>query len=135
MPTETLWPKRESEVYPRVHKAGVRSINQPEVRAAGGQRRGFPPEAGVGGFLWAWCSGDSGALECMFEGRRGAGQGALGLEAGRTADRGAGEGQAPKEQGDQSTHHDPPMVLMGSSESILRDFGIRLGSDTTQQPQ
>ena len=35
----------------------------------------------------------------MFEGRCGAGQGALGWEAGRTADRGAGEGQAPKEQG------------------------------------
>ena len=27
----------------------------------------------------------------MFEGRRGAGQGALGREAGKTADRGAGE--------------------------------------------
>ena len=47
MPIETLQPKREPEVYPRVHKAGVRSINQTEVRAAGGQRRGFPPEAGV----------------------------------------------------------------------------------------
>ena len=47
MPTETLQPKRELEVYPRVHKAGVRSINQMEVRATGGQRRGFPPEAGV----------------------------------------------------------------------------------------
>ena len=35
----------------------------------------------------------------MFEGRRGAGQGALGWKAGRTADRVAGEGQAPKEQG------------------------------------
>ena len=50
-------------------------------------------------FLWDWCAGDSGPLGCMFEGRRGAGQGALGWEAGRTADRGAGEGQAPKEQG------------------------------------
>ena len=134
MPTETLQPKRELEVYPRVHKAGVRSINQMEVRATGGQRRGFPPEAGVRvsygpGFLLIL------DLGCMFEGRDGAGQGALGLEAGRTADRGAGEGQAPKEQGDQSTHHNPPMVLMGSSESILRDFGIRMGSDTTQQPQ
>ena len=71
----------------------------------------------------------------MFEGRRGAGQGALGREAGKTADRGAGDGRAPKEQGDQSTHHDPLMVPIRSSESILRDFGIRLGSDTTQQPQ
>ena len=35
----------------------------------------------------------------MFEGRRGTGQGALGWEAGRTGDRGAGKGQAPKEQG------------------------------------
>ena len=69
MPIETLWPKREPEVYPHVHKAGVRRINQTEVRAAGRQRRGFPPEAGVRGFLWAWCSGDSGALGCMFEGR------------------------------------------------------------------
>ena len=48
MPIETLQPKREPEVYPRVHKAGVRSINQTEVRAAGGQRRGFPPEQGSG---------------------------------------------------------------------------------------
>ena len=71
----------------------------------------------------------------MFEGRQGAGQGVLRREAGRTADRGAGEGQAPKEQGDQSTHQDPLMVPIRSSECILRDFGIRLGSDTTQQPQ
>ena len=70
----------------------------------------------------------------MFEGSRGAGQGVLGREAG-TADRGAGEDQAPKEQGDQSTHHDHPMVLVRSSESILMDLGIHLGSDTTQQPQ
>ena len=35
----------------------------------------------------------------MFEERRGACQDALGWKAGRTADRGAGEGQAPKEQG------------------------------------
>ena len=35
----------------------------------------------------------------MFEERRGARQDALGWEAGRTADIGAGEGQAPKEQG------------------------------------
>ena len=35
----------------------------------------------------------------MFEERRGAGHGALGWEVGRTADIGAGEGQAPKEQG------------------------------------
>ena len=53
----------------------------------------------MGAFLRDWCAGDSGHLGCMFEGRRGAGQGALGWEAGRTADRGAGEGQAPKEQG------------------------------------
>ena len=48
MPIETLLPKREPEVYPRVHKAGVRRINQMEVRAAGGQRMGFPPEQGSG---------------------------------------------------------------------------------------
>ena len=48
MPIETLLPKREPEVYPHVHKAGVRSINQTEVRAAGRQRRGFPPEQGSG---------------------------------------------------------------------------------------
>ena len=59
----------------------------------------FPPGARAGAFLWDWCAGDSGPLGCMFEGRCGAGQGALGWEAGRTADRGAGEGQAPKEQG------------------------------------
>ena len=71
----------------------------------------------------------------MLEGRQGAGQGALGQETGRTADRGPGEGLAPKEQGDQSTHYDPPMVPIRSSENILRDFRIRLGSDTTQEPQ
>ena len=70
-----------------------------EVRAAGDRGGGFPPGAGVGAFLWDWCAGDSGPLGFMFEGRRGAGQGALGWEAGRTVDRGAGEGQAPKEQG------------------------------------
>ena len=59
----------------------------------------FPPGARAGAFLWDWCAGDSGPLGCMFEGRCGAGQGALGWEAGRTADRGVGEGQAPKEQG------------------------------------
>ena len=48
MPKETLQPKRELEVYPRVHKSGVRNMNQKEVRAAGGQRRGFPPEQGSG---------------------------------------------------------------------------------------
>ena len=48
MSIETLQPKREPEVYPRVHKAGVRSINQTEVRAAAGQSRGFPPEQGLG---------------------------------------------------------------------------------------
>lgn len=56
MPIETLRPKRESEVYPRVHKAGVRSINQTEVRAAGGQRRGFPPEQ------WSGVSYQTGVL-------------------------------------------------------------------------
>ena len=59
----------------------------------------FPPGARAGAFLWDWCAGDSGPLGCMFEGRCGAGQGSLDWEAGRTADRGAGEGQAPKEQG------------------------------------
>ena len=49
----------------------------------------------MGTFLWDWCAGDSGPLGCTFEGRFRAGQGALGWEAGRTADRGAGEGQAP----------------------------------------
>ena len=107
MPIEILQPKRESEVYPRAHKAGVRSTNQMEVRAAGDRGGGFPPGAGAGAFLWDWCAGDSGPLGCMFEGRCGAGQGALGWEAGRTADRGAGEGQAPKEQGPSpgSTEH------------------------------
>ena len=100
----------------------------------------FPPGARAGAFLWDWCAGDSGPLGCMFEGRRGAGQGALGWEAGRTADRGAGEGQAPKEQGlhpweHKAPHHNSPMVRVCSSESILKDFGIRLGLDTTQQPQ
>ena len=66
MPTETSQPKRESEVYPRVHKAGVRSIYQPEVRAAGGQRRGFPPEQGLG---VSYSSSDSGPLGFIFEGR------------------------------------------------------------------
>ena len=94
----------------------------------------------MGTFLWDWCAGDSGPLGCTFEGRFRAGQGALGWEAGRTADRGAGEGQAPKEQGShpwehRASHHDSPKVRVGSSESILRDFGIRLGSHTTQQPQ
>ena len=48
MPIETLQPKREPEVYPWVHKAGVRIINQTEVRAAGRQMRGFFPEQGSG---------------------------------------------------------------------------------------
>ena len=48
MPIETLQPKREPEVYPCVHKAGVRIINQTEVRAAGRQMRGFFPEQGSG---------------------------------------------------------------------------------------
>ena len=48
MPKETLQPKREPEVCSCVHKAGVRNMNQMEVRAAGGQRRGFPPEQGLG---------------------------------------------------------------------------------------
>ena len=64
-----------------------------------GQRRGVSSWSEGGAFLWDWCAGDSGPLGCMFEGRRGVGQGALGWEAGRTVDRGAGEGQAPKEQG------------------------------------
>ena len=123
-----------------VHKAGVRSTNQMEVRAARDRGEGFPPGAGAVAFLWDWCVGDSGPLGCMFEGRCGAGQGALGWEAGRTADRGAGEGQAPKEQGlhpweHRGPHHNSPMVHVGSSESILRDFGICLASDTTQQHQ
>ena len=48
MPIEILQPKRESEVYPRAHKAGVRSTNQMEVRAAGDRGGGFPPGAGAG---------------------------------------------------------------------------------------
>ena len=50
MPKETLQPKREPEVCSCVHKAGVRNMNQMEVRAAGGQRRGFLPEQGSGVF-------------------------------------------------------------------------------------
>ena len=37
-----------------------------------GQRRGVSSWSGGGAFLWDWCAGDSGPLECMFEGRRGA---------------------------------------------------------------
>ena len=70
MPIETLWPKREPEVYPRVHKAGVRSINQTEVRAAGGQRREFPPEQGSG-FPTAWSSADSGPWGACLRGDEG----------------------------------------------------------------
>ena len=48
MPIEILQPKRESEVYPCAHKAGVRSTKQMEVRAAGDRGGGFPPGAGAG---------------------------------------------------------------------------------------
>ena len=62
----------------------------------------------------------------MFEGRCGAGQGALGWEAGRTVDRGAGAGQAPKEQGftpvgAQST---PPRFPSGSRGELRESSGI-----------
>ena len=111
-----------------------------EVRAAGGQRRGVSSWSGGRGFLRDWCAGDSGPLGCMFEGRHGEGQGALGREAERTTGRGAGEGRPPRNRGPhlwehRAPHHDSPVVPVGSSESIFRDFGIHLGSDTTQQPQ
>ena len=61
----------------------------------------------------------------MFEGRRGAGQGALGWEAGRTADRGAGEGQAPKEQG---------VTLLGAQSTPPR-FPDSLRGELREHPQ
>ena len=140
MPIEILQPKRESEVYPRAHKAGVRSTNQMEVRAAGDRGGGFPPGAGAGlsygtGVLvildpWGAClRGDVGQDRVPWAGKQ-EGQQTEGL----------GNVRPPRNRGShpwehKAPHHDSPMVCVGSSESILRDFGIRLGSDTTQQPQ
>ena len=61
----------------------------------------------------------------MFEERRGAGHGALGWEAGRTADIGAGEGQAPKEQG---------VTLLGAQSTPPR-FPDSLRGELREHPQ
>ena len=110
-----------------MHKAGIRSRNQMEVRAAGDRGGGFPPGAGAGlsygtGVLvildpcGACLRGDVGQDRVPWA-RKQEGQQTEGLGKVRPPrNRGShpGEHRAP--------HHDSPMFHVGSSESILRDF-------------
>lgn len=93
-----------------------------EVRAAGGQRRGFTSSGSGGGVSYG-----TGVLViprplgCMFEGRHGEGQGALGREAGGQQAEGLGkvgpQGTGATPLGAQSTPPDSPAVSRGSSEA------------------
>ena len=118
-------------MYPRAHKAGVRSTNQMEVRAAGGQRRGVSSWNRGGGFpmgLVCWCLDPWGA--CL---RGDFGQDRVPWtrkQEGQQTER-PGKVRPPRNRGShpwehRAPHHDSPMVRVGSSESILRDFRIQL---------